>query len=91
MKIVIFIVIAVVLCAFAYLVTMAPKKRYPLSFRVKRGPTEAYEPIGLTQVTDYLSAHGFLAGSPEWEAALAGKPFVVDGTTMQFRPVKFRQ
>jgi hypothetical protein len=87
----IFVVIAAAVCCFAWAVTSEfGGKRYPLSFRVKRGSTEAYEVAGLAQVTDFLNAQGLLAGSPEWEAALAGNPIEVDGVNVQFIPVGHR-
>lgn len=87
----IFAVLAAALCCLAWAVTSAfGGKRYPLSFRVKRGSTECYEVAGLAQVTDFLNTQGFLAGSPEWESALAGNPIEVDGYKVQFIPVGHR-
>ena len=49
------IVVAVVLCCWAWAVTSDyGGKRYPLTFRVKRGPTEAYKLAGLTEMNDFL-------------------------------------
>lgn len=87
MKIVIFAVLAIIACCFAWLVTMSSQKKYPRIFRVKRGEVESYDCATLSQVTSFLDACRLVSGSPEWEAALAGNPILIDGAMMQFIPV----
>lgn len=66
-------------------------KQYPdqpiaegYKFQVMRGEVLANKAASTDDVSEFLDACSIMRGSQEWDAAFAGVPIQVDGTTVRF-------
>lgn len=71
--------------------TVSVDKQYPdqpiaegYKFQVMRGEVLANKAASTDEVSEFLDACSIMRGSQEWDAAFAGVPIQVDGTTVRF-------